>query len=55
MKFLKCLICSGMIEIIDRHFCVSKTVKCKNCGFSNGNEKKEPEIIVMRKISLNNE
>ena len=54
MKFLKCLICQGEIDIIDSSAALDKKVKCRRCGFSNRQENRnpEPEIVIMRRRPL---
>lgn len=49
MKFLKCVICDGEVDIINSDRSTNKKIKCRKCGFSNYVETKEPEIIVIRK------
>lgn len=39
MKFLKCKICSGELDIIANIYAKNKIVKCRECGFSNINQK----------------
>ena len=53
MKLLMCLLCDYEVDIIGNEFGVNKKVKCLNpkCGFSNDIEKRQPEIIIMRKRS----
>ncbi len=50
MKLLRCIICRGEVDIIDDSTTVKK-IKCKSCGFSNGevSANKAPEILVIRK------
>lgn len=50
MKFLRCKLCRGEMDIIGNERTINKKVKCTKCGFTNENEKqKTPEIIIMRK------
>jgi len=49
MKLLKCKICYGEVDIIGGEFSVHKKIKCNKCGFTNAEQKKEPEVFVVRK------
>ena len=49
MKILKCIICSGEVEVIDSDKSINKKIKCKKCGFTNHLKSKEPEIIIFRR------
>jgi hypothetical protein len=49
MKFLRCIVCNGEVDIISTDRCVSKKIKCRKCGFANYSESKEPEIVIIRK------
>jgi hypothetical protein len=51
MKLLKCILCSGEIEIIGNEKGVCKKVQCLNCGFNNEHDfkTKQPEIIFLKK------
>ena len=53
MKLLKCKSCGGEVDIVGDQFLINKKIKCRDCGFSNCEEKKEPEIIVIRKRAVN--
>lgn len=53
MKLLKCLICRGEVDIIGNEHLASKKIRCQDCGFTNQEEKHQPEVIVMRKRPLN--
>lgn len=55
MKFLKCIFCDGELDILFNDRSINKKVKCHKCGFSNANEsseKKEPEVLIIRKRSI---
>lgn len=52
MKLLRCKLCSGEMDIVGGERAIQKKVKCRQCGYSNENEKdnsKGPEIIIVRK------
>jgi hypothetical protein len=49
MKLLKCKLCSGEVDIIGNEKAINKKIKCKKCGFSNENESKFPEVVIIRK------
>ena len=50
MKFLKCLLCGGELDVIGA-LNYEKIVKCRKCNYTSSNSKKEPEItIIKRKI-----
>jgi hypothetical protein len=50
MKLLKCKLCSGEVDIVGNEKAINKKVKCKKCGFTNGDtEQKFPEVLVIRK------
>ena len=49
MKFLKCAICNGEVDIIYTDRSINKKIKCRKCGFTNSSATKEPEIIIIRK------
>ena len=51
MKFLKCIICNGEVDIVDSDRSSNKKIKCRKCGFANGvqAEAKSPEIIIIRR------
>jgi hypothetical protein len=38
----------GECDIIGNERSVFKKIKCKKCGFSNG-EKKQPEIVILKR------
>lgn len=48
MKFLKCKLCKGQLELLDNKGIVRR-VCCKKCDFNNIENQKEPEIFVIRK------
>jgi len=50
MKFLKCIVCKGEVDIINNDHSTNKKIKCNKCGFTNSQATKEPEIIVIRKM-----
>lgn len=52
MKLLKCKLCKNEVDIIGGERSVNKKIKCKKCGFSNIEEKKEPEVMIIRKRNL---
>ena len=52
MKFLKCIVCDGEVDIISPDRATNKKIKCRKCGFTNCSERKEPEIVVIRKRPL---
>jgi len=56
MKLLKCKFCAGEMDIIGNEHAINKKVKCRKCNFTNLNdaERKEPEILIMRKRPVNN-
>lgn len=49
MKLLKCKLCLGEVDIIGNERAMNKKVKCRKCGFTNENENKGPEVLVIRK------
>lgn len=51
MKFLKCKLCSGEVDVVGNERSINKKTKCKKCGFTYGApvESKGPEVIVIRK------
>jgi hypothetical protein len=49
MKFLKCKICMGELDIVGNDRSVDRKVKCRKCGFTNEAENSGPEVIVFRK------
>lgn len=50
MILLKCKLCMGEINIIGNEKLINKKVKCKKCGFTNGeSEQNFPEVIILRK------
>ena len=51
MNILKCLICSGELDILHEEG-YKKFVQCRDCGFTNQNQKsKEPEVLIIRRKS----
>lgn len=52
MKLLKCKVCNGEIDIIGNERAVNKKTKCHKCGFSTDNEKKEPEVFIIKKRNV---
>jgi len=54
MKLLKCKFCAGEIDIIGNEKAISKKIKCRKCGFTNMDEQKFPEILVIRKRKFDN-
>ena len=49
MKFLRCIVCKGEVDIINNDRSINKKIKCHKCGFTNSPPAKEPEIIVIKK------
>lgn len=51
MKFLKCIICNGEVDIVDPDRGTNKKIKCRKCGFTNGSQEdsKSPEIVIIRR------
>lgn len=49
MKFLKCKICLGEIDIIGNDRAINKKIKCCKCGYSNSTETRGPEVVIIRK------
>jgi hypothetical protein len=50
MKFLKCKLCRGEVDIVGGESSINKKIKCTKCGFTNENDKqKVTEVIIMRK------
>lgn len=49
MKLLKCKFCRGEVDIIGEDRSVNKKIKCTKCSFTNVEEKKEPEVFVIRR------
>jgi hypothetical protein len=49
MKLLKCKVCMGEVDIVGNDRSINKKVKCRKCGFSNENEHRGPEVVVIRK------
>jgi hypothetical protein len=49
MIVLACKLCRGECDIIGNERAVHKKIKCKKCGFSNGIDRKEPEVVVLKK------
>lgn len=50
MKLLKCKLCAGEIDIVGNEKSINKKVKCKKCGFTNGEpEQKFPEVLIIKK------
>lgn len=52
MKFLLCKICMGECDIVANERAINKKIKCTKCGFTNNTEKKQPEIVVLKKRSV---
>ena len=51
MKLLRCKLCSGECDIINHERSINKHIKCRDCGYSNENERarKGPEVVIIRK------
>lgn len=54
MRLLKCKLCAGEIDIVGNEHSIFKKIKCKYCGFANNDEKKYPEVIVIKKKAIIN-
>jgi len=53
MKFLKCKICLGEVDIIGNERAINKKIKCRKCGFTNQVEARGPEVVIIRKRPSN--
>lgn len=42
----------GEVDLVNNDHSVNRKVKCRKCGFTNENENKGPEIVVIRKRPL---
>jgi hypothetical protein len=51
MKFLKCKLCSGEIDIVGNDRNINKKTKCRKCGFTNDAPPRGPEVVIIRKRS----
>ena len=49
MEYLKCIICGGEVDIVESVHSINKKIKCKKCGFTNTNKRKEPEVLIIRR------
>lgn len=50
MKFLKCKICGGEVDIIGNDRSVHRKTKCHKCGHGNAEvAKAAPEVFMIRK------
>lgn len=50
MKILKCILCSGEVDIISGDFSVNKKIKCQKCGFDGELKNKQAtEVFVIRR------
>jgi hypothetical protein len=49
MKFLRCKVCRGEVDIIGNDRSVNKKIKCLKCGFTNSTEPRGPEVFIIRK------
>lgn len=49
MKFLRCKLCRGEVDIVNNDRSINKKTKCSKCGFANFSTVKEPEIVIIRK------
>lgn len=50
MKFLKCKLCLGEIDIVGNDRGIIKKTKCRKCGFTyGGTQSSGPEVVVIRK------
>lgn len=51
MKFLRCKICSGELDVVGNELSISKKVKCNCCGYTNESPSRHrafPEISYIR-------
>jgi hypothetical protein len=39
----------GECDIVANERAINKKIKCNKCGFTNNVEKKQPEIVVLKK------
>ena len=53
MKFLKCKVCGGEVDVVGNERAVHKKIKCRKCGFTNQVETKGPEVVIIRKRPIN--
>lgn len=51
MKFLKCKVCGGEVDVVGNERAVHKKIKCRKCGITNQSESKGPEVVIIRKRS----
>jgi len=51
MKFLKCAICKGEVDVLNNDRAAKKKIKCRKCGHTNENEIKGPEVVIIRRRS----
>lgn len=49
MKILKCKFCKGEAEIVGTDKSIHKKIKCLKCGFTNETEKKNTEVVIIRR------
>lgn len=50
MKLLRCKLCHGEMDIINKDKSINKKVKCRKCKFSNYDEsEKFPEVVIIKK------
>lgn len=56
MKFLRCKICMGEVDIIGNEHSINKKIKCRICEYSNSESisNKGTEVIIIRKKSFIN-
>ena len=53
MKFLRCKICYGEVDLLKDDRSSNKKIKCRKCGHTNENEGKGPEIVIIRRRPSN--
>jgi hypothetical protein len=49
MKLLRCKRCRGEMDIIGGDHSIYKEVECRECGFTNADDQRLPEITVIKK------
>lgn len=53
MKFLKCKICLGEVDILGSERSVNKKTRCRKCVHATESETKSaPEVVIIRKRPL---
>lgn len=52
MKFLRCKLCRGEVDIVGNDRSINKKTKCTKCGFAGGGvEPQGPEVVIIRRRS----